>query len=146
MNLQQLVEIGSVREGFEPVEVTWHNGDEEVSFNILAKREMTAADHEFIFLGAGRKRDEEGKMIEDDHDAYVARRIHRMVRLDNEGVAEVIPYETAKHFKGSLLIAMAQALNSVEKQPDADESKKKPKPSKKKSGMSSSSTGSADEQ
>ena len=136
MKLQDLIEIGTVREGFEPVDVTWHNGEEELTFSVLAKREMTAADHEYIFLGTGRQRDAEGKLIEDDHDAFVARRIHRMVRLNNDGVAEVIPYETAKRFKGSLLIAMAQALNSIEKQPDVEESKKKPKTPKKSSGTS----------
>lgn len=133
MNLENLVSIGSINNGWSKKEVVWQNGEDEVRFDILAKQEMTAADHEFIFLGGGRRLSADSKSGADEEDSFAARQVHRMVRMEDN---ETIPFETAKRFKNSLLLAICKALNEVEVQPDVEDSKKKPRASRKNSGTS----------
>lgn len=82
-------------------EVTWVRGDgDSVTFKVLVKAEMTAADHEFVYLGMAI-----GSSENAGH-SYLARRIHRLVRLAD---GAVIPMDVADRMKPELL----RAINSV---------------------------------
>lgn len=115
MNLEELVKQGSVQDGYEQVPVEWTNDEgEQVAFDIYVKREMSAADYEYIYLGSGRRIDpENGQFIDDGSDSFMARRVHRLVRVGDG--TEVIPEGTARKFKHTLLMAMASAITKVER-------------------------------
>lgn len=118
MDLSQLMERGSVDTGFVEKTVTWDNGDESLEFTVFVKKEMSAADYEFIYLNMGNLRGQ------DDQDSLAARRVHRMIRMEGY---EPIPHETAKQMKQSLLLAICKVLNEVEVPPtegDEDGEKK----------------------
>lgn len=136
MNLEQLKSQGSIQDGYAKVPVEWTNDDGDViKFDIYAKREMSAADYEFIYLGTGRERDiETGELLDDPLDSMFARRVHRLARLGED--QEPIPFETAKTFKHSLLTAISGAIATVEKKPNS----KKKSTKTMNSGTNSSST------
>lgn len=120
MNLKDLIAAGAIaKSGFDDAvtrSVTWEGN----TFDVKIKRDISAADFEFIYAQA-----------KDDEDSYSARRVHRFVMLTEE---ERIPYETARQMKSSLLIAICSAINSVHDQKAIAE--KKNLGQRKKSGTS----------
>ena len=76
----------------------------DVNFDVHIKRDMSAADFQFIFSAA-----------HDEDYAMMARRVHRLVTLGENG-DEKIPYEAAASMRVSLLIAICNAINEVEKE------------------------------
>lgn len=118
MNLQQLIEsgalLGSSAHDFVKKSVTWEGN----TFDVFIKRDMSAADFEYVLKDVG------------DDDSRMARRVHRFVSLDN---GERIPYETALQFKTGLLIALANAINSVQKPLTAESNQVKKNSRRKKS-------------
>lgn len=100
MKLSELLQKGaSVDLGYEDKIVTWQNGDEAVEFDVQVKREISAADFEFIHFGGGG-----------EERSIMARRVHRLALMEGEA----IPFEDAKRMKVSLLVAIAQVLPNVE--------------------------------
>ncbi|OHV12118.1 hypothetical protein [Kushneria phosphatilytica] len=110
MNLEELVRKGTIDDGFEEKTVQWDSGDETLEFQVFVKREMSAADYEYIFLNTAQL----GREEDDSDGSFMARRVHRMVRMQDHAA---IPYNTAKRFKQSLLMALCSALNEVERSP-----------------------------
>ena len=129
MNLSELIAVGSIDDGYELVSVKWQKTPDDtdnkgnvtkegevVEFDVLAKREMSCADYEHIYLGTGRQRDSEGNILESDDDGVMARRVHRMCKWPSDSPdkpSEHIPEDVARRFKTSLLLALCSALSSV---------------------------------
>lgn len=118
MNLEELIRSGallsSANDGPIKKKATW----EGKVFDVLIKREMSAADFEYIFKDG------------DDDDSRMARRVHRLIYLAD---GERIPYETAKQFKPSLLLSLVMAINEAHKPIDAGDVKVKKNLRQKKS-------------
>lgn len=105
MNLQDLIKSGAlIDEGVTQRSVTW----EGHSFTVLVKNEMSAGDFEYIF-GIGQRKE---KGIDDNDEAHMARRVHRLVRIGEKG-ADLVPYDQAVRMKLSLLLAICAAINEV---------------------------------
>lgn len=108
MKLSELIEAGAVvQSGYQKVTTKWTNEDtgKEYEFDVEVKREMSAADHDFILIGYAQA-DGEDK-------SYMVRRVHRMVRLDGQA----IPLATAESFKVTLLMALCAAIDAKEVKP-----------------------------
>lgn len=108
--------------GWTAKTVEWtDDGGESVSFSVIVKNEMTAGDHEFIFLGIGDPRmAPKGKANERQAPAndvsIMARRVHRMVRFGDD--KEPIPLTVAERMKPSLLGALLRAVDDSEIEPE----------------------------
>lgn len=141
MKLSELIAAGSIDDGYELVPVEWIRAPEQkdadgnttreadiVTFDVLVKREMSGADYEHIYLGAGRKHDEAGRLLDEEDDGIMARRVHRMCKWPAEKPGESpqsIPEDVARRFKSGLLFALCAALRSVEAPlPTSDDIKK----------------------
>lgn len=106
-SLDDLLALGVlVASGEHERPVTWVREDgKSVTFKVLVKAEMTAADHEFIYLGMA------AGSSEDAGRSYLARRIHRLVRLAG---GAVIPMDVADRMKPELLRAINAAISTRE--------------------------------
>lgn len=135
MKLEDLIAVGSIDRSYQRVSVTWQKAPaddgkdtEVVEFEVLAKREMSCADYEYIYLGTGRRYDDNGQPLDVESDGIMARRVHRMCKWPSDDPAtpdKHIPEDTARSFKTSLLVAICSALASVEERvPSADDAKK----------------------
>ena len=109
MDLQKLIAAGAFIKGdYVRKSVSWKHVDENQAevvneFDIFFKRELSAADFEFIYKAR------------DDESSIMVRRVSRLVRLGENG-EEAIPYETADQFHTGLLLAFVTAINQVEKE------------------------------
>lgn len=119
MNLQELIKVGAAAPiSYVKRPVKWEGHE----FDVEVKSEMTAADFEFVYRSAV------------DEDSYMARRVHRFIRLKD---GEQVPYADAKCFKTSLLISLCAEVNAVHgTEPEAGKQVKKPLRRTKKSGTS----------
>lgn len=129
MKLEDLIAVGSINNGYQRVPVSWQKtSDENIEFDVLAKREMSCADYEYIYLGTGRRYDDDGQPLNSESDGIMARRVHRMCKWpsdDPKVLDKHIPEETARGFKTSLLAAICSSLASVEERlSSADDAKK----------------------
>jgi len=109
MNLDQLIARGAIiQPAMVKKTVTWkHREDGELNedtFDIHVKKDVSAADFQFIFSGQS-----------DDEYALMPRRVHRLVTLGENG-EEKIPYPAAASMRLSLLIALCTAINEVEEE------------------------------
>lgn len=113
MNLDQLIACGAIiQPSLLKKTVTWKNRDDdgvmqEYTFDVHIKKEMSGADFEFIFSN---------RLDEDD--VVMARRVHRLVTLGENG-EEKIPYEAAASMKPGLLLSLCAAINEIEKEDSA---------------------------
>ncbi|WP_411887339.1 hypothetical protein [Hydrocarboniphaga effusa] len=104
LKLQDLLGAGVViSDDVVNEKVLWTREDGElVEFDIFVKREMSAADYEFIFLGLGEGSEDK---------SWMARRVHRMVKMAS---GEAFPMSDVVRFKPDLLKAICDAINRVE--------------------------------
>lgn len=99
MKLNELMEKDVLIDtGEEKRTVTWEEG--EVTFEVFVKKEMSIADHEFIYLNVGAHEEDKDKL------SYMKRTVHRMVRLEDGP----IPLETLTMMKPSLITAMCEVV------------------------------------
>lgn len=102
MDLNELLKVGAIGPiEYIEKEVTWNDN----AFTVQVKSAGTPADFEYVYLAKG------------DEDAYMARRVHRFIRLN--GLP--IPYKDVLRLKPSLCMALAAAVNEVHQ--DDDEKK-----------------------
>lgn len=100
--------------------VEWKDDDAEaVSFSVIVKNEMTAADQEFIYLGLGDARLRSGKPKDQEEVSVLSRRVHRMIRMGDDN--ETIPLPVAERMKPSLLMAMVNVIDATETVPETTE-------------------------
>lgn len=130
MRLTELIAAGAfIDEGVTKREVTW----EGHTFDVWIKNEMSAADWEFVYGGTHLN-----KNVDVNDQAFSPRRIHRFVRLGDQG-QDVVSYEDAVRMRTSLVLAICEAINAVHGEVTA----KKKSPTTTSSGVSLSSTESA---
>lgn len=109
MNINDLVALGATaNSSVVKKTISWKQKKEEHTFDVFIKKEMSAADFEFIYTN--RKED----------DTIMARRVTRLIFLGEKG-EESIPYETASSMRWDLLLAMCKAINEVHGDDSADE-------------------------
>lgn len=135
MKLEDLIAVGRINDGYKRVTVAWKKTPaldgvdaEIIEFEVLAKREMSSADYEYIYLGTGRQYDQQGQALDVENDGIMARRVHRMCKWpsDDPKVPDKhIPEDTARSFKPGLLIAICEALSDAEASLPTDEDVKK---------------------
>lgn len=89
---------GLIDEGTEKREVTWN----KKTFDVIIKKEMSAADYEFIYFQMDATTSDK---------SILARRVHRMV-LQEDG--KQIPLAVTSRMKTSLLQAICGQINEVE--------------------------------
>src|SRR3546814_3555745 len=113
MDLKTLQGLGIATSiGVEKTAVEWDCGEQDgqpvSGFDIFVKREQSAADWEFITIQGLAKTQGDG-----DHN-IMARRVHRLVRLGDDG-PEVIPFDVALAWKPEFLLSLCTAINRVQK-------------------------------
>src|SRR5690606_25528267 len=125
MNLNQLLEKGGyVEAGYAEKTISWTNDEgEEFEFVVQIKTEMTAKDHEVIYLGLDANR----RRSDAQDDSVLARRVHRMVKIYNEETKEFepVPLHVANRMKTSLLFAICTAFEGAEVPPESEEEAEK---------------------
>lgn len=89
---------GLIDEGTERRPVTW-NGK---TFDVIIKKEMSAADYEFIYFQMDATTSDK---------SILARRVHRMVQQED---GKAIPLAVTSRMKTSLLQAICGQINEVE--------------------------------
>lgn len=93
-----LDEDGLIDEATEKRSVTWN----KKTFDVIIKKEMSAADYEFIYFQMnGTETDK----------SILARRVHRMIRQED---GKPIPLNVTSIMKTSLLQAICNQINEVE--------------------------------
>jgi len=139
MKLQDLLEQGGyVQTGYEKRPVSWTNDDGKAfAFFVIVKKEMSAADSEFIAWALKET---------DDNASMLARRVHRLARFapdETGGEPEIIPLAVAVKMKPSLLAAIIKAIDGVVIPQETTEQAEKNSTRPRKSGTNSSRTVSA---
>lgn len=116
MNLDTLIALGGVvPHSITKKSITWKHRDVstgepvEHTFEVFIKRQMSAADAEFIHSSRG------------EDDAFSARRVHRLVRILDPNDAEnpngaSIPDDFSQNMDLGLLTTICRAINEVEKE------------------------------
>src|SRR3546814_12832016 len=95
-------------QGVEKTAIAWDCGEQDgqpvLGCDIFVRREQSAADWEFITIQGLAKTQGDG-----DHNS-MARRVHRLVRLGDDGT-EVIPFDVALAWKPEFLLALCTAID-----------------------------------
>ena len=95
MDLEKLIQVGAFSQDYVEKSVEWGNNE----FTVKIKKEMSPSDFEFIYL-----------LSRGDDDSTMARRVSRSVLIDGQRIS----YDVAKKLKHKLLLAMCEAINSVQ--------------------------------
>jgi hypothetical protein len=112
MSLENVLAAGATTDPtFVKQPVEWKTkdaqGDSVVhNFDVFIRKEMTAADFDFIY---SKKSDNE------DENVRACKQIHRFVRMGDG--SEVIPFQKALTFKVSLIVALLDAITAVQAPP-----------------------------